>query len=466
MTNQWIKIMAGASLVAGIAAIAGGRSPKWLRIALVSAAAILAVGAGTYAYRYLTRPTTLSVAVGSIDGDGPKIMSAIAGRLASANSPVRLKVVDKETVAGAARAFAAGDVDLAIVRADAGNLSAARTLVLIAYGVVLIATPSDSKIKSIDDLKGKTIGVVGGEINRPIVDILTREYDLARAKVQFKDLRLPELAQAIQSKQVSALLVVIPTTEKYLAILRSVFVGKQKLELIPIESAAAMEAVSKIYESYDLPKGTVKGSPAIPDDDLTTIRVPIYLVAGRKIDDDLAGVVTKAVMETRRDLIGEYPLLAQIGAPNTEKDAPIPVHPGAAAYFDGDQKTIFEKYGDQFFYGSMLLGTLMSLLAAAWKFMTSDADRPEQRPLNRLYALAGQIRKARNENELAAVEESIDEIVRVELERYAGGTSEAGDAAALSLATHRLEYLVHRRRAVFDGDAELSRPAAALKATP
>ena len=34
------------------------------------------------------------------------------------------------------------------------------------------------------------------------------------------------------------------------------------------------------------------------------------------------------------------------------------------------KKTFFDKYGDQIFYGSMLLGTLTSLFAAAWKFMT------------------------------------------------------------------------------------------------
>ena len=55
---------------------------------------ILAAGAGLFGYRYITQPTTLTIAAGSLDGDVPRIMSAIAARMASTNAPVRLKVVE------------------------------------------------------------------------------------------------------------------------------------------------------------------------------------------------------------------------------------------------------------------------------------------------------------------------------------------------------------------------------------
>ena len=50
-------------------------------------------------------------------------------------------------------------------------------------------------------------------------------------------------------------------------------------------------------------------------------------------------------MNARRDLIGEYPFIAQISKPDTDKtdtenDTYIPVHPGAAAYFSGDKKNV------------------------------------------------------------------------------------------------------------------------------
>jgi hypothetical protein len=64
--------------------------PLWLRLVLLLGAVGLAAGAGLFGYRYYTRPVTLSVAVGSLDGEAAKAMSAIAGRLAVTNAAVRL----------------------------------------------------------------------------------------------------------------------------------------------------------------------------------------------------------------------------------------------------------------------------------------------------------------------------------------------------------------------------------------
>jgi hypothetical protein len=169
--------------------------------------------------------------------------------------------------------------------------------------------------------------------------------------------------------------------------------------------------------------------------------------------------LTKAVMEVRRDLLGAHPLLGQIGAPSTDKDAFIPIHPGAATYFGGEEKSLFDKYGDQFFYGSMLLGSLTSILAAAWKFMGFGAA--PQSPVNPLYALADRIRHARTETELAAVEEEIDNILKVELAKHAEGNSSAADTGLLALAAHRLEHLLNHRRSVLQAVHAVVEPSVA-----
>src|SRR5712672_4143468 len=189
--------------------------PLWLRLVLIAGVAILASGAGLFAYRYYTHPVTLTVAVGSIDGEAAKAMSAIASEFVSKNAPVRLKVIDSGTALEAANAFSAGKVDLAVVRGDVGDLSQAQAVVVVSHVVVLIIAPPGSSIDSMDSLKGRTVGVVGGDANSKIVDVLSKEFGLDRAKV-FKDIALPDARRALQSKEVSALLVVIPLAEKYL----------------------------------------------------------------------------------------------------------------------------------------------------------------------------------------------------------------------------------------------------------
>jgi hypothetical protein len=114
------------------------RLPFWLRIGLLVAVLVLATGGGLFGYRYYTRAVTLTVAVGSIDGEASKAMSAIASHLASTNAPVRFKVTDTGTALGAAQAFASGKVDLAVVRGDVGDLSQAGAVVIVAHVVALI----------------------------------------------------------------------------------------------------------------------------------------------------------------------------------------------------------------------------------------------------------------------------------------------------------------------------------------
>jgi hypothetical protein len=272
---------------------------------------------------------------------------------------------------------------------------------------------------------------------------------------------LKDASQALQEKKVQALLVVMPITKRYLAMLRDLFprTAKFKLGLVPLEAAAAIAAIAPAYESYDLPKATLHGAPPVPDDDLTTLKVPYYLLAHRKLSDDTVSALTRAIIDSRRDLVGEYPILAQIGSPASDKDAFIPIHPGAAAYFDGDEKTIFDKYGDQFFYGSMLLGSITSLFAAAWKFMAKDDVAPQAKPVTRLYGLAERIKSATDETELASAEHQIDEILIPELEKRAGSGEDADDTAALTLALQRLEHLIGQRRMALGGEAINSKSA-------
>src|ERR1700751_618560 len=274
----------------GVTSMMSIKLPLWLRFFLLVGVVVFAAGAGLLGYRYYTRPATLSVAVGSIDGEAAKAMLAIGGELVSTNAPVRLKVLDSGTALDAADAFSAGKVDLAVVRGDVGDLSQAQAVVVVSHMVVLIIAPPGSSIDGMDNLKGRTIGVVGGAANAKIVDALTKEYDLTSAKVAFKNLALTDVRQAVQSKQVSALLVTIPLAEKYLSLVRGFFQldHKKAPVLIPIESAAAIAETERAFESFDVPKGTLRGSPPGPQDDLTTLRTSLYLVAQKKLGTEPA----------------------------------------------------------------------------------------------------------------------------------------------------------------------------------
>ena len=421
--------------------------PLWLRFVLLVGVVGLVSGASLLAYRYYTYPVTLSVAVGSVDGEAANAMSAIASRLVATGAPVRFKVIDSGTALEAAKAFAAGKADLAVVRGDVGDLSQAQAVVVVSHMVALIIAPPGSTIDGVDKLKGRRVGVLGGDANSKIVDVLSKEYGLDRAKV-FKDIALPDARRAIQSKEVSALLVVIPLAEKYLSLVKGVFQqGAKALPvLVPIDSAAAIAQTERAYESFDVPKGTLRGAPPVPDDDLTTLRTSLYLVANKKLSSDLIAGLTQTIMKVRRELMAEQPLFAQITAPSTDADAYLPLHPGAAAFYNGTQQSFMDEYSNWIYLTPMALGGAATLLAAAWKFLGLGTPMTKQGPLDSLYALARRIRNAGTEAELLEIEEEIDTILREQRARSAAGDETAVDDATLNVAAHRLESLIHDRR--------------------
>jgi TRAP-type uncharacterized transport system substrate-binding protein len=434
--------------------------PLWLRFVLLVGIVGLVSGASLLAYRYYTRPVTLTVAVGSIDGEAAKAMSAIAGQMVSTNAPVRLKVIDSGTALEAANAFSAGKVDLAVVRGDVGDLSQARAVVVVSHVVVLIVAPPGSSIDSMDKLKGRRVGVIGGDANTKIVDVLSKEFGLDRAKV-FKDIALPDARQAIQSKEVGALLVVIPLAEKYLSLVRGIFQqGPKALPvLVPIDSAGAIAGAERAYESFDVPKGTLRGAPPVPDDDLTTLRASLYLVANKQLGADLITRLTQTIMSVRRDLMAEQPIFAQITSPSTDQDAYLPLHPGAAAVYNGSTQSFMDEYGNWIYLTPMVLGGIATVLAAAWKFLGIGNPAIREGPLDSLYALSRRIRSVGTEAELSDIEEEIDDILKTQRARSASGDESAVDDATLNVAAHRLESLIHDRRTML-----AKRPATASAA--
>jgi TRAP-type uncharacterized transport system substrate-binding protein len=422
------------------------RLPLWLRFVLIAGVAVLASGAGLFAYRYYTHPVTLTVAVGSIDGEAAKAISAIASKLVSINAPVRLTVIDTGTALEAAKTFASGKADLAVVRGDVGDLSQAKAVVVVSHLVALLIAPPGSSIDGIDKLKGKSVGVIGEETNSKILDVLSKEYGLVRAKV-FKDIALTDARHALQSKQISALFVVIPLSQKYLSQVRGFFQqGPKALPvLIAIDSAAAIAEAERAYESFDVPKGTLRGAPPVPDDDLTTIRTALYLVANKKLSSDLITNLTQTIMNVRRDLMVEQPIFAQITAPSTDADAYLALHPGAAAFYNGTQQSFMDEYGNWIYLTPMILGGIATVFAAIWKFLGIGPSARDA-PLDRLYALARRIRKTDTLAELGIIEDEIDDILKAQGAKAVDGDESAVDAVTLNVAAHRLEGLIHDRR--------------------
>ena len=271
---------------------------------------------------------------------------------------------------------------------------------------------------------------------------------MRRAGVTFKNLAPSEVRRALASKEIGAILVVIPLTEKYVSMLLGLFPpnAKRGAVLIPIEQAGAIAEKDRAYESFDVPKGTLRGSPPIPPDDLTTLRTSFYLVAQKKLDNDVITDLTQSLMDARRQLLPELPLLSQMAAPDTDPSAYLPVHPGAAAFYNGNVESFLDAWGNIIFLVPMILGGLASVFAAAWNSCAKASRSPATRRWTRSMRSARASAPAAMPPNSTTIEGEIDRVLQSQ--QMISPEEAARDAVALNVAAHRLESLIHDRRIV------------------
>lgn len=149
---------------------------------------------------------------------------------------MRFNLIEAGSALGAANTFASGKADLAVVRGDVGDLSQAQVVAIVAHATALLIAPAGTPISDLSDLKRGTIGVIAADMNWKIIQVLTDEYDLGRAGVTFRDLPPDDARRALDAREVRAVLVVVPLSEKYLALIRGFFRTKPKRRRYPFRS--------------------------------------------------------------------------------------------------------------------------------------------------------------------------------------------------------------------------------------
>jgi hypothetical protein len=152
------------------------------------------------------------------------------------------------------------------------------------------------------------------------------------------------------------------------------------------------------------------------------------------------------------------PTASQIEKPDTDKDAALPAHAGAAAYIDGNERTFLEKYTDYIWFVVLALSGLGS--AGAWLKHYWNRNERELYVGHRddLLDLIGKVRKAETPEELAEMQGTADRLLREALDCYDDGAIEEGDLSVIRLALEQFHHAITDRRAVIGtGGVDLPR---------
>ncbi|KAB0488115.1 hypothetical protein SAMN04490202_5044 [Pseudomonas reinekei] len=192
---------------------------------------------------------------------------------------------------------------------------------------IQIVANKESGIKTLADLKGKTISVgapkSGTELNaRAIFKAAGLTYE-DMSKVQY--LPFAESVELIKNRQLDATL---QSSGLGMAAIRDLS-STMPLNYVSIPPDVVSKIGNAAYQPAQIPANTYDGQP----ESVPTVAITNILVTREDISDDLAYQMTKLMFENLTRLGNSHSAAKDIKLQNAARNLPIPLHPGAERYY-------------------------------------------------------------------------------------------------------------------------------------
>jgi TRAP transporter TAXI family solute receptor len=433
---------------------------------LVLAAGLFIFGAAVGAAYLLSRPVILRIAVGPQGSDDQKLIQAMAQMFNRDGSSVRLAPIPTDGANESIALLGSGKADLAVARGDLEMPANVGSVAIVRKNVVVLWSPSGlpakgskkeptPKIKDLDGLAGRRVGVIGrSQANVTLLRVILKESGVDPDKVAVTQFSTSQIAELAKDPTIDAFMAVGPLNSKITAdAVAATARTRGEPKFLPIDVSEAIAQRHPLYESEEIPGSSFSASPARPDDKIETVSINHLIIAPRSLSEASVGTLTRQLFAVRSALARELPIAAQIEKPDTDKDAALPAHPGAAAFIDGTERTFLEKYSDYIWGAVLLLSGLGS--GAAWLRHYLKRDEREQNTQHReqLLVTISRVREVDSLEELAAMQREADDLLRETLDCYDNGAIEEGDLSAFGLVLEQFHHAVTERRSVIGATA-------------
>jgi len=266
---------------------------------------------------------------------------AILGQYIMKDAGITVNTVSTDGSKANIQGIDAGDFQLGTVQSDVmsyawegtnafeedGKVDSFRVVAgLYAEAVQLITMDKD--IKSVADLKGKTvsIGAAGSGVYFNAIDVLEAaglsEEDITARYQSFDD-----STDALKDGKIDAAFIVAGAPTPAITELCTT----NEAYLVPIDGKVSEKLMKEcpFYTEYSIPAGTYAGQ----DKDVTTVTVKATLIVSASATEDDVYKLTAAIFENSEAIAGEHGKGAELSIDNATSGMTVPFHAGAAKYF-------------------------------------------------------------------------------------------------------------------------------------
>lgn len=345
----------------------------------------------------------------------------------------------------AAQAIEKGEADVAVVRTDIAMPSNGLTLAILRQDPVLLLLPSNSSIENFRGLAGNAVGVVAdsAEAEKVLLKVLNF-YGLSEASVRRIPVEPEEAGAAVKQKKVAAIFVIGSPGQGLAADVYSSIAKATRAtpEVLGVDEAEAIAKRFPSFNTLEVVEGAFGGSKPQPEEELTTLAVTYRLVVPASMSNLLAGNLAEVLFAAKSRLIAKNGSVAALQAPDDE-DKSFRVHPGAKAYFDGEQQSFFDQFESVFWIGSAFVGVLGSLLSWGMSRLRKPSAGSD---LERLVLFLPEVRNADAQG-LMKLQDELDAIVANLMEASLAGSLAAEEVGVYSVGIENARHAVDERRA-------------------
>ena len=438
------------------------------RVILLAAVGLtVCAGLAALGYWYYVSPTKLTVAVGPRDGPEARLVAAYADALVENKRYIRLRIVPFEDVKSSAEALQQGKVDLAVVRPDVLLPTNGATVAILREQALVVVAPAASKITDMAGLEKKRLGVVSHhDADLPVIGSVLRQYDLASPPVTLVPVEKGAVAEALAAKRIDALaFVAVPVSAEAADIMRAVLSGSQgKVTVIPIEEAEALALKSPVLSEATISVGSLGGRPKLPGEEVKTVAVSYRLMARTDVDRVAISKVAQFLFQMRSRIAHAAPAVNLMKAPDTETStsATLPNHQGAIDYFNREQLTFMDRYGDWLWLALFASGGIGSGLAWVSQLFRRRRRELLDQVLDRVLCILGEARTAKTSAELDDLAVELDGLVTHAVRHARRRSTGTRMMSALIIAIDSARVAIADRRRDLGGEE----PRAAKKVAP
>ncbi|BAZ45661.1 TRAP transporter solute receptor TAXI family protein [Chondrocystis sp. NIES-4102] len=299
------------------------------------------------------RPINLTMAGGTSVSESFELAQILSQQLAVYNPKIKLRVLETKGAEENLELLERGKVQLTSIPVNAAISPSVKLISFLFDDLFQIVVAEKSGIESIADLKGKRIAIPQAESKADeFFWRLVKHYRISPEDLKVISLPGEESNIAFLNNQVDAVFRVRPSGNKLIQEL----VQQGQARIIPLDQAAALKVQYPEFESVIIPKGVYQGYSPIPEKDLPTISVRRILVANSRVSPDTIYEITRLLYEQRQFLTSRMPLTNEITPPDQTRGIILPIHPGAAKYYDRDKPSFLAENAD-------LVGLLMTAIA-------------------------------------------------------------------------------------------------------